>query len=567
MSERYAIGVICEPAEEPWVREFFELFKTSWEFYRHGETYSVVLATGAVLTEVQAKLLVTYSSDCAGTTHQNPGEGGKQYLLHRERIFPIYGNIATFESAEVAPVRTEDGAPAAFIEERCSGLKIVHVGYDLFGEVRHLLTRGQPPENALIPTLEIHIAILRDCILDNGIPVVEIPPTPAGYDFLACLTHDVDFIRIRDHKLDYTTLGFLYRASVGTLVKLATRKISWRQCLRNFKAVLSLPAVHLGLCQDFWLADFARFTSLERDLKATFFFIPFKNRPGQKVNRAHAERRCALYDVVEERGLIQELSASGNEIGVHGIDAWHDAESGLEERRRIAQITGNAELGIRLHWLCFDQSSPYLLDKAGFQYDSTFGYNETVGYKAGTGQVFRPEGAETLLELPLHIQDTALFYDGYLGVDDRGAWEFCDILLRNATSYGGVLTILWHTRSLAPERLWGDFYSRLLTALRARAAWFGTAAQITQWFRYRRAAHFRHVECSDGRLRLAINQEPSMKRAGNLPGLSIRVYKPTFNGDIGRKCDRSYVDIPWAGESFINVSVPSSGGSTCRAYA
>src|SRR5262245_30179578 len=40
------IGVACSPSEEPVVREFFELFKTPWEFYRSGRPYRVILCTG-----------------------------------------------------------------------------------------------------------------------------------------------------------------------------------------------------------------------------------------------------------------------------------------------------------------------------------------------------------------------------------------------------------------------------------------------------------------------------------------------------------------------------------------
>src|SRR5207244_1172385 len=109
-------------------------------------------------------------------------------------------------------------------------------------------------------------------------------------------------------------------------------------------------------------------------------------------------------------------------------------------------------------WLCFDSSSPRVVDEAGFRYDSSFGYNETIGYRAGTGQVFRPLGTRTLLELPLHIQDTALFYEGNAGLNESQAWMLCEPLVRNAAANGGVLTLLWHTRSLAPERQWGDFY-------------------------------------------------------------------------------------------------------------
>jgi hypothetical protein len=37
------IGVLSAPSEHPAVREFFELFKTPWEFYARDRTYDVVL--------------------------------------------------------------------------------------------------------------------------------------------------------------------------------------------------------------------------------------------------------------------------------------------------------------------------------------------------------------------------------------------------------------------------------------------------------------------------------------------------------------------------------------------
>src|SRR5206468_12115415 len=132
-----------------------------------------------------------------------------------------------------------------------------------------------------------------------------------GLGFVVCLTHRVDFMRIRGHKLGRPMWGFLPRASVGSLLDLVNRKRSWIDCLKNLKAIFLLPAVYLRICKDFWFEDFERFLRLERDLKATFFFIPFKNRPGDKVQRRHAERRAAAYDVNEERALLQNLMHMG----------------------------------------------------------------------------------------------------------------------------------------------------------------------------------------------------------------------------------------------------------------
>ena len=57
---------------------------------------------------------------------------------------------------------------------------LARIGYDLFGEIRTLLTVGQPPANASLPALELHIAFLRDLITGSGVSLVEIPPVPEG---------------------------------------------------------------------------------------------------------------------------------------------------------------------------------------------------------------------------------------------------------------------------------------------------------------------------------------------------------------------------------------------------
>ena len=62
------------------------------------------------------------------------------------------------------------------------------IGYDLFGEVRTLLENGQPATQASVPTLDLHIALLRRLLLDANVPFVEIPARPDGYHFSLVLS-------------------------------------------------------------------------------------------------------------------------------------------------------------------------------------------------------------------------------------------------------------------------------------------------------------------------------------------------------------------------------------------
>ena len=70
-----------------------------------------------------------------------------------------------------------------------------------------------------------------------------------------------------------------------------------------------------------------------------------------------------------------------------------------------------------------------------------------------------------LLELPMHIMDTALFYPSYMNLSDEQASAAMLPLIENVTRFGGVLTINWHDRSLGPERLWGDAYANFAPRL------------------------------------------------------------------------------------------------------
>jgi hypothetical protein len=428
----------------------------------------------------------------------------------------------------------------------------LRIGYDLFQEVSILLSKGQPPENAYIPTLEIHISLLRSIMVNAGVSFVEVPPIPAGYDFMACLTHDVDFTGIREHLFDHTMWGFIYRACAGSLFDALRGRTTWSKLFQNWKVVFSLPLVYLGLRDDFWL-EFKRYMQIEKGLGSTFFFIPFKNFPGMQDSRPAPKRRGAKYDVTQIKEQVLELVQGGCEVGLHGIDAWQNSLKAHAELSRICELTGQSEVGVRMHWLYFGESSPKALDEAGLSYDSTFGYNDAVGFRGGTAQVFCPAPARDLLELPLNIQDTAMFYPTRMNLSETEAMDSCRRLIQFTLLFGGALTVNWHTRSLSPERLWGDFYARLLEEVKNYRVWFGTALEIVSWFRTRRALRFEHVQFSEDGLRVKI----AGPAPNGHPAFLIRIHHPQFISSMDSACPTSmptHSDTPWNGEEELIIS-------------
>jgi hypothetical protein len=239
-----------------------------------------------------------------------------------------------------------------------------------------------------------------------------------------------------------------------------------------------------------------------------------------------------------------KLLSANREIAVHGIDAWRDSAKGRGERERVQKITGTTETGVRIHWLYFDSQTPSVLEKAGFSYDSTVGYNETIGYRAGTTQVFKHPNVDSLLELPLHIMDTALFYPSYMNLSDDRARAAMLPMIENVTRLGGVLTINWHDRSLGPERLWGDAYVTLLNNLLARKPWFATAAQTVSWFRSRRETLFDSATHDGRNIRVHPANNRPAGNAANVPPLVVRVYNRSGSTRDLRGRSGAFEDFP-----------------------
>ena len=513
------IGVIANEVEHLIVTEFFELFKTPWEFHRPGAHYDVLICSNSQMPENNARLVLLYGAQ------RQPFEKyqsiktscapGRNFALFRGERIPIYGSCLLLEGlGNEVLVHKGTNSIASDVQV------VVRLGFDLFEEVRYLLTQGQPAEFAGTPTLELHISLLRELIVSQGLPLLEILPVPAGYRFVACLTHDVDHPRVRYHKWDHTMFGFLCRALIGSVINFCRGRKSLQQVAVNWKAAFSLPLVFAGFAKDFW-DQLDRYLELEGDLASTFFVIPTKGDAGVDCRDQRKARRAARYALADIAEDLNKMRSANCEIAVHGIDAWRDNVKGRDERQRIQEITGAMETGVRMHWLYFNSQSSLELDKAGFSYDSTAGYNQTIGYRAGTVQVFKHPDVEHLLELPLHIMDTALFYSSYLNLSNNQALAAMLPLIENASKFGGVLTINWHDRSLGPERLWGEVYVNLLRDLRDRKPWFATAIQIVSWFRKRRATSFTSVTQGGERIRI---QPAADRTAADLPPLTVRVY-------------------------------------------
>ncbi|MFL6449634.1 MAG: hypothetical protein ACJ746_18420 [Bryobacteraceae bacterium] len=560
------IGVVASPGDDAVIREFFELFKTPWEFHRWDSQYDAVLCSADVPVPTNAKLVIIYASsrtyaDGVYDIRTRLQQPGSQLFWSGQRI-PIYGASSTFPQKRSDLLLHENSGECAGFSDECEGVTIIRLGYDLFSEIRTLLATGQPALYARRPTLELHVALLRNLLTSSGLTLIEIPPVPEGHSFIACLTHDVDHPAIRQHKWDHTVFGFLYRAVIGSVRDFALRRIGLHQLFTSWAAAFKLPFVYLGWAQDFWKNFGPAYLDIEQGLASTFFFVPFRDKAGMTRDGSAPPFRAVRYCAADLADTIERLRKAGCEVGLHGIDAWRDADTSRRELNEICRLTDRFEVGVRMHWLYYDSESPMILENAGAAYDSTFGYNDTIGYRAGTTQAFKPLNARRLMELPLHVMDTALFYPSHLGLSFEQAIRLVREMLENTESFGGCITINWHDRSTAPERFWGAFYRDLIHDLATRGAWFATAGQAVSWFRKRRLASF-ETDCNGlVRLRLPKNHEDS------LPGLRLRLHRGREKSEIVDRATQAYMDrvIDESGQAGCSFLRPIEQASSCDCF-
>ena len=551
------IGVISKKNEIEVVEEFFQLFKTPWEFYKDDREYEVVIISKSeCIKKINAKVILVFGYESTNFDDENniflTTDNAVKTLNLGEMILPIYVKIASFRNVPKNTIFLALNSEILVMKTKANNQIIIRIGYSLFEEVKYLLTEGQPVDKALISTLENHIALLRKWIVELGISLIEIPPIPAEFKYIVCLTHDVDFVKISNHFFDHSMWGFIYRCIFISFKELLTGRISLFRVLQKWQAVFLLPFIYLKIAPDFWF-QFDRYLKIEKEHKATYFFIPYK-KAGDKALKRAARLRAPKYNIYNLSKLLNYLIDQGNEVGVHGIDAWHSSDKGYLEQKRISEIIGKNHLGIRMHWLLYCKETFRSLEDAGYYYDSTFGYNETIGYRGGTTQVFKPLGIRNLFELPLHIQDTALFYSRRMDLSEKQALKLCKKLIDNASINGGVLTINWHQRSLGPERLWGNFYLHVLEEIQRTRPWFATARKAVDWFEQRRLVTFNECKSKNKEFRISLKSN----RIGIQPPLLVRVYRPT-----SQNLDKSelllnkfdYVDIAWTGENDINISI------------
>ena len=284
------------------------------------------------------------------------------------------------------------------------------------------------------------------------------PPRWGGARFAIALTHDVDV------PWRWTRVGIRGGAARVKHAVLARRP---RDVAAETRALAAVPLHKARGTDPNW--RFREICELERSLgtRSTFFLLAaHRHRADGPVPEAYESRRARL---------VETLRAGGAEIALHASYTAADDPAVLAEEQEALEALAGPLAGQRFHYLRVDPHRNLReLDRLGFRYDSSLGFADAPGFRAGIAHPFRPWNFEReaplgLVEVPLVAMDVTYAEERYLGLSARAAEPRLLALVRQAAERGGGFAVLWHTDRFdrGTSRGWDSLYRRLIEAVGA----------------------------------------------------------------------------------------------------
>lgn len=187
------------------------------------------------------------------------------------------------------------------------------------------------------------------------------------------------------------------------------------------------------------------------------------------------------------RALISEVSALGFENGVHpGYYTFENLPELRLEVERLRNVMGDGDLGGRQHYLRWSPRTWLDWEECGLAYDSSLGYAEACGFRAGTCVPYKPwivaENRESsVLEIPLLIMESTLAQTTAPAAGEcspENMLTALQVFWRRCSAVHGVFTLLFHNSSLHSASL-ARFYETAVEILagKPRYDWRETRQQ------------------------------------------------------------------------------------------
>jgi len=364
---------------------------------------------------------------------------------------------------------------------------------------------------------------IRQISIRNKIPFLRKLPWPEAMPFAVAFTHDVDLTR-----------KYGFKTWVKTLVQ------------GEFKDALEMGKHLVKKENPYWtFPELLKFYE-DKNWLATFFFLA-RPREGFSYRYNILSRRF--------RELLKNISERGHEIALHSsLHAFRKPGRISREKKRLDQALGTTVVGVRQHYLRlqFPEAWQFFTEN-GFLYDSSCGFNERVGFRAGTTFPFQTFDINTkthysLYEIPFSLMDYALIESGR--EDSRNLENRLKILIDEVQHCNGLLNVLWHPSNLA-EPPFRNAWKILMEQLQPLRFYQDTLKNILDWWQRREAVQIKNWDYNDSEIQFQITAPSPIKN------LVLELFYP---GEV--QSQTSVVQVRSVGQNRHHIqleSIPATG--------
>jgi uncharacterized protein DUF7033 len=305
---------------------------------------------------------------------------------------------------------------------------------------------------------------------------------PDGKRFAVALTHDVDTPERGGRTLQ--SLRAVFRD--GIWIK---RQAYWRLRAAFKNEGLGWNFAQSTTRRPEW--DFEHWCALEsaHGFRSAFYLSMVDRRAGHECDVTYNA------SLQRYRRLMRRLDHEGWEVGLHAAySTWREEPAVTRQVERFRQLSGRPAWGLRHHYLHLDPTSP--LDtlaahaRAGLLYDTTIGFNDTPGFRAGTALPYetpdRPgQTARRFIEIPMTLADMHL-----PPRDIERAKQTVLDHLECVRKLGGCGVLNWHVGHWHSHPGWRESYKAACEWLRnCPDAWVATPAEIAMWWLNQKIDH------------------------------------------------------------------------------
>lgn len=252
--------------------------------------------------------------------------------------------------------------------------------------------------------------------------------TPLKRELRVKLSHDIDLVGVPFH----------WKSSLGHALSRHNATAAFRDLLAT---VTTFRPAYLQCVVD--IAETARVYGLRSA-------VYWKANPPGPFDSAYELRSLKLAQT------LSELRSLDVEMGIHpGYYTFLAPEKLIAEVEKLRCVLGDQELGGRQHFLRWSPATWLHWEMAGLGYDSSVGFADQIGFRAGTSFPYRPwlldlNREADLLEIPLLVMDATL--TSYLNLAYEDSLATVRDVIACCKKVGGVFAFLWHNDSLVQRK-------------------------------------------------------------------------------------------------------------------